>query len=70
MRNILQKTIVYLLPIVGELVMPWKPHWKVIKSSSSPVSSPLVIREIERGYFTILGPTYVYGVMDGEFVRE
>lgn len=36
----------------------------------SGVSSPLVIKEVGPGYFTILGPAYVYGVMNREFTRE
>lgn len=34
------------------------------------VPAPLVIRKVEPGYFRILGPAYVYGVMEGEFLRD
>jgi hypothetical protein len=36
----------------------------------SDVLSPLIIRGLGPGYFTILGPAYIYGVMNREFIRE
>jgi hypothetical protein len=34
------------------------------------VSSPLVIREVKSSYYTIIGPAYVDGVMEGGFLRD
>jgi len=34
------------------------------------VAWPLVLRESPPSHFTIIGPAYVYGAMDGEFIRE
>jgi hypothetical protein len=34
------------------------------------VPSPLVIREMEPGFYTMLGPAYIHGVMEGEFIRD
>ena len=34
------------------------------------VPSPLVIREVKQGYYTIIGPAYDDGVMEGEFLTD
>ena len=34
------------------------------------VPTPLVIRETQAGYYEILGPAYVHGVMQGEFISD
>ena len=34
------------------------------------VPTPLVIRQVKPGYYEIIGPAYVHGVMQGEFISD
>jgi len=33
------------------------------------VNVPFVLRPVANGYYKVIGECYVYGIMDGEFMR-